>query len=187
MRNNAETCKDICGYNLVHNFFVYFLPLKSSLFVVHFSNAFQHGKEALLKHDSQTKIVPLLVIFHLTQLIQGCEYFDFTKLYLIGRPDYKSRISKKHIFFHYHLNLFICCKTKLKIKFMFYRMRLFYRINFFTELIFFNRIELFERGYKYLFQTNNFFKKKKEKKILEKSCIFFLKNVYIFLTQFCYI
>ena len=26
----------------------------------------------------QTKIVPLLFIFHLTQLIQGCESFDFT-------------------------------------------------------------------------------------------------------------
>ena len=83
MRNYKETCKGICGYNLVHNFFVYFLPLKSSLFVVHFSNAFQHGKEALPKHGSQTKIVPLLVIFDLTQLIQWFECFDFTKLYLI--------------------------------------------------------------------------------------------------------
>ena len=51
MRNYVETCKGICGYNLVYNFFVYFLPLTSSLFVVHFSNAFSHGKEALPKHD----------------------------------------------------------------------------------------------------------------------------------------
>ena len=28
MRNYAETCKGICGYNLMYNFFVYFLPLK---------------------------------------------------------------------------------------------------------------------------------------------------------------
>ena len=52
MRNNAEMCKGICGYNLVYNFFVYLLPLKASVFVVHFSNAFWHGKEALAKHGS---------------------------------------------------------------------------------------------------------------------------------------
>ena len=52
MRNYAETCKGICGYDLMHNFFVYLLPLKSSVFVVHFSNAFWHGKEALPKHGS---------------------------------------------------------------------------------------------------------------------------------------
>ena len=40
MRNYAETYKDICGYNLVYNVFVYFLPLKGSFFVVHFRNAF---------------------------------------------------------------------------------------------------------------------------------------------------
>ena len=40
MRNYVETRKGICDYNLVYNFFVYFLPFKSSLFVVHFSNAF---------------------------------------------------------------------------------------------------------------------------------------------------
>ena len=28
-------------------------------------------------------------------------------------------------FFHYHLNLFICCKTKLKTKFIFYRINSF--------------------------------------------------------------
>ena len=52
MRNYAETCKGICGYNLVYNFFVYFLPSKTSFFVMHFSNAFEHGKKALPKHDS---------------------------------------------------------------------------------------------------------------------------------------
>ena len=55
MRNYVQTCKGFCGYNLMYNFFVYFLSLTSSLFRVHFSNAFQHGKEALPKHDSKTK------------------------------------------------------------------------------------------------------------------------------------
>ena len=32
---------------------------------------------------------------------------------------------KPLIFFHYHLNLFICCKTKLKTKFIFYRINSF--------------------------------------------------------------
>ena len=50
MRNYAETCKGIGGYNSVCNIFVYLLPLKSSVFVVHFSNAFYHRKEALPKH-----------------------------------------------------------------------------------------------------------------------------------------
>ena len=36
MRNYVEVCKGICGYNLVYNFYVYFMPLKSSLFVVYF-------------------------------------------------------------------------------------------------------------------------------------------------------
>ena len=40
MSNYVETCKGICGYSLVYNFFEYFLTLKSSSFVVHFSNAF---------------------------------------------------------------------------------------------------------------------------------------------------
>ena len=63
----------------------------------------------------------------------------------------EQNLKKKNIFFHYHLNLLICCKTKLKKKIMFYKMRLFYRMNFFTERIFFNRIKFFEKGYKYLF------------------------------------
>ena len=66
MRNYAETCQGICSYNLVYNLFVYLLPLKRSVFVVQFSKTFQHGKETFPKHRSQTKIVPLLVIFHLT-------------------------------------------------------------------------------------------------------------------------
>ena len=65
MRNYAGTCKSICSYNLVYNFLIQLLPLKSSVFVVHFSNAFWHGNEAFPKVSSQNEIVPLLVIFHL--------------------------------------------------------------------------------------------------------------------------
>ena len=57
--------QSICSYNLVYNFLIQLLPLKSSVFVVHFSNAFWHGNEAFPKVSSQNEIVPLLVIFHL--------------------------------------------------------------------------------------------------------------------------
>ena len=65
MRNYAGTCKNIRSYNLLYNFLIQFLPLKSSVFVVHFSNAFWHGNEAFPKVSFQNEIVPLLVIFHL--------------------------------------------------------------------------------------------------------------------------
>ena len=64
MRNYAGTCKSICSYNLVYNFLIQLLPLKSSVFVVHFSNAFWHGNKTFPKVSSQNKIVSLLVIFH---------------------------------------------------------------------------------------------------------------------------
>ena len=41
------------------------LPLKSSVFVVHFSNVIWHGNEALTKGISKNEFVPLLLIFHL--------------------------------------------------------------------------------------------------------------------------
>ena len=65
MRNYAGTCKSICSYNLVYNFLIQLLPLKSSVFVVHFSNVFWHGNKAFPKVSSQNEIVPLLVIFDL--------------------------------------------------------------------------------------------------------------------------
>ena len=37
MRSYAEMCKGICGSKSDYNIFVYLLPLKSSVFVVHFS------------------------------------------------------------------------------------------------------------------------------------------------------
>ena len=40
-------------------------PLKSLILVVHFLNAFWHGKETFPKSSSQNEIVPLLIVFHL--------------------------------------------------------------------------------------------------------------------------
>ena len=53
-----------CSYNLVNNFLIYLLPLKSSVFVVHFWNTIWHGNKAFLKSGSSNEIIPLLVIFH---------------------------------------------------------------------------------------------------------------------------
>ena len=63
MRERARA--STCSKNLVYNFLIYILPLKSSVFVGHFSNAFWHGNEAFPKGSSQNEIVPLLVVFHL--------------------------------------------------------------------------------------------------------------------------
>ena len=45
MRNSAGTCKDIRCWNLLYNILIY-LPLQSSVIVVHYSNAFWHGSKA---------------------------------------------------------------------------------------------------------------------------------------------
>ena len=63
MRERARA--SICSYNLVYNFLMYLLPLKSSVFVENFSNAFWHGNEAFPKGSFYNEIVPLLVIFEL--------------------------------------------------------------------------------------------------------------------------
>ena len=62
MRNYAGTCKGICSYNLVYNFLIQLLPLKNSVFVVHFSNVFSYGEEAFPKVSSQNEIVPLHIV-----------------------------------------------------------------------------------------------------------------------------
>ena len=49
MRNSAGTCKGICSDNPVQYFLIQLLPLKSSIFVVNFSNAFWYGNEAFAK------------------------------------------------------------------------------------------------------------------------------------------
>ena len=53
MLNYEGTCKGVCSYNLVYNFLIQLLPLRSSVFVVHFSNAFWHG--------NKTKKLPLKI------------------------------------------------------------------------------------------------------------------------------
>ena len=58
-------CKGICSYNLVYNFLMQLFPLKSLVFVVHFLNAFWHGKETFTKSNSQNGFFFLLIVFHL--------------------------------------------------------------------------------------------------------------------------
>ena len=54
-----------CSYNLVYNILIYLLPLGSSVFAVHFLNAFSHGNKAFSKGSSWNEVARLLVIFHL--------------------------------------------------------------------------------------------------------------------------
>ena len=83
MRNYGGMCKGICSYNLVYKFLIQILPLKSSAFVVYFSNAFWHGNEAFPEISSQNEIVPLLVIFHLPyskyRYVKIC-FYEFVSL-----------------------------------------------------------------------------------------------------------
>ena len=81
--------------------------------------------------------------------------FRFYKTILNLKTRLQEQNQKKILtFFHYHLNLFICCKTKLKIKFIFYRMSLFYKQNeFFYRVKFFLTELNFMKG-----DTNIYFK-----------------------------
>ena len=84
---------------------------------------------------------------------------------------YKTILNLKTRFFHYHLNLFLCCKTKLKIKFMFYTMRLFYRMNFFLQSEFFlTELNFLKRDTNIYFKQTTFFEK--------NHTDFFLKNMF---------
>ena len=65
MRNYAETGKHIRGYNLIYNFSINLLALKSYVFVASFSNAFYHVKESFPKATSLYGNVPVNVFFHL--------------------------------------------------------------------------------------------------------------------------
>ena len=66
MRNFAETFKGICGYTLVYNFFIQFLPLKSYVFWGGVFKGIYHENEAFNKVTSLYRNVPLYVIFHMT-------------------------------------------------------------------------------------------------------------------------
>ena len=78
MRNCARTCKGICSYSLVYKFLIQLLPLKSSVVVVHLSNAFQPGNEAFPKVSSQNEFIPLLLIFHMP-----CSKYRGVKMFLL--------------------------------------------------------------------------------------------------------
>ena len=111
MRNYAGTCKDICSYNLVYNFLIQLLPLKISVFVVHFSNAFSYGKKALAKVSSQNEIVPLFVIFHFPY----CE-----NMFLLHS------LSKSKIFTRVTLTSFVqhsCCTCVALVSLLFHSYR----------------------------------------------------------------
>ena len=70
----------------------------------------------------------------------------------------EQNLKKILIFYHYHLNLFICCKTKLKMKFMHHnafvlKNEFLYRVNFFLKgdaNIYFKQITFFEKTKKIL-------------------------------------
>ena len=73
------------------------------------------------------------------------------------------------MYFHYHLNLFVCYKTKLKIKYVLQNAFVLQN-NFFAEWIFFNRIKFFQGDANIYFKQITFFEKKKknEKKLFKK-------------------
>ena len=52
MCNYVRTCKSICSHNPVYNFFKSHLPLKLSVFLVCFSNAFYPAKQSFPKDTS---------------------------------------------------------------------------------------------------------------------------------------
>ena len=138
MRNYAETCKDIWGYNLVYNFFVHLLPLK--LFKFSFCGVLFKRILSMGRRHFQNMLLRLRWFLFFSSFIWHSLY----------RED--MNFSILHFFFHYHLNLLICCKTKLKKKFIFYRMSLFYRMNFFTEWFFLTGLNILKGD------TNIYFK-----------------------------
>ena len=104
--------------------------------------------------------------------------FRFYKNMLKLKTRLQEQNLKKHLyFFYYPLNLFICCKTELKIKFIFYRMRLFYRMNFFAEWIFSTELNFLKGDTNIYFKQIPLFEKKR---ILLKSYIFFSWKYIIF-------
>ena len=99
----------------------------------------------------------------------------------------KTRLKEQNLikilmYFHYHLNLFVCYKTKLKIKYVLQNAFVLQN-NFFAEWIFFNRIKFFQGDANIYFKQITFFEKKK-KKILLKSCKFSSSKYNLFLLSF---
>ena len=75
-----------------------------------------------------------------------------------------------------HLNLFICCKTELKIKSTFYIMRLFYRMNFIQSEFFLTELNFLKGDTNIYLKQIPLFEKKDFVKIIHIS---FLK-IYFF-------
>ena len=63
MHNYVGTCKSIFSYNLVCNFFIQLFSLQSSVFLVHFSNAFCMGTRHFLKIAFRIKLLLSLLFF----------------------------------------------------------------------------------------------------------------------------
>ena len=80
MHNYAGRCKCICSYNLVYNILIQLLPLQSSVFVVHFSNAFWHGNEAFLKVVLRMKLLLSLKSFTCHIVNAGLRKFVFIRV-----------------------------------------------------------------------------------------------------------
>ena len=130
MRKYAETCKGICDYSSVYNFFIYLLPLKSAVFC-----GVLFGR--ILAWEGGTSKTWFLDIAYI-EVWMFRSYKTILNLKTrLQNQNLTKILFQKNIFFHYHINLFICSKNKLKIKFIFYRMSSFYRINFFYRLKFF--------------------------------------------------
>ena len=58
-----RTRASMWSYILVYNVLIYLLPLKSTVFVVPFSNIFRHWSETFAKGSFKNEIFPFLAIF----------------------------------------------------------------------------------------------------------------------------
>ena len=89
----------------------------------------------------------------------------------------EQNLKKIFIFFHYHLNLFICCKTKIYVLQNAFVLKL--KNEFFYTAILFNRIKFLKGDKNIYFKQITFFEK------IEIFCknhtYFFLKNIIFFL------
>ena len=78
MREHARA--STCTYSLVYNFLTYFLPLKSSVFVVHFLNPFWHGNKAFPKLVLRMKLFVSLLSFTYHIVNVGVWKYVFTRV-----------------------------------------------------------------------------------------------------------
>ena len=130
-------------------------------FQTHFSMKRRHFPNMILR---------LKLFLSLSSFIWPTLYWGVSVSILQNYSSFEDQItrakSKKHLyFFHYHLNLLICCKTELKIKFIFTEWIFLQSEFFLTELnflkgdtnIYFKQIPLFEK--KRFYKNHIFFLK----------------------------